>query len=87
MNSKEFGRIIRDIRESILFLTQDQLAYHLKCNQPVISRLERGKGTNQLVFDILEYLTKRNIKAHMIFYIPFSLNNLKNDPDAIDSNI
>ena len=63
MDLKEFGIIIRDIREQLLDITQNQLATEVNSTQALLSRLENGKGsTPQLVFAVLEVLRKKTSK-------------------------
>lgn len=81
MDLKEFGIIIRDIREQLLDITQNQLATEVNSTQALLSRLENGKGsTPQLVFAVLEALRKKNIKTHLIFVKPFDFGSLSNTP-------
>jgi predicted transcriptional regulator len=77
MDIKEFGSIIRDIREDILEISQSQLAIEIKSRQGLVSRLENGKGaTADIVFDVLVFLESKRINTHMIFFKPFDFAKL-----------
>ncbi len=77
MDIKEFGIIIRDIREKLLDITQKEMAREIQSTQALLSRLENGKGsTPQMIFKVLGFLKKRDINTHLIFSEPFDLDKL-----------
>lgn len=76
MNSVEFGIIIREIREKILNVSQEELASSVNSSQYLISRLERGMTTIHTAFIVLDHLNKLKINTHMIFFQPFNFSYL-----------
>ena len=80
MDMKEFGRRVQLVREELLGMRQVDLAKELKISQAIYSRVETGVGAHiKFVFAIMDYLYKRNYRAHRLFREPFDLGLLKGD--------
>jgi transcriptional regulator with XRE-family HTH domain len=62
-------------------IQQNELAEEIKCDNVLIHRLESGKGASvEILFDVLNYYIKKNIKVHYIFSPGFDDSWLKDDP-------
>ena len=59
MTKKDFGEITRIIREDILKLSQDELATEIGSAQSLVSRMERGQGTIDHLFEFIGLLQEK----------------------------
>ena len=85
MDMKEFGRRVQLVREELLGMRQVDLARELNISQAIYSRVETGVGAHiKFVFAFVDFLNKRNLRAHRLFREPFDLGLLKGD-EAISS--
>jgi len=80
MNLIEFGKRVAIVRETVLKMSQADLAKELETYQALVSRLENGVGGSIiLVFDLINLLKKKKLSAHMLFREPFDVNLLSKD--------
>jgi predicted transcriptional regulator len=83
MDLEEFGRRVAIIRETVLNISQDELAKELGTYQAIVSKLENGIGGGSIfiVLDLINLLEKKKLSAHMLFREPFDVNLLSKRPN------
>lgn len=68
---------MQQVREDILRMSQTEIAWYLNMSQTMYSRLESGTAGNiHTIFRVTNYLTHRNLNAHMMFVEQFDLKAL-----------
>jgi predicted transcriptional regulator len=78
MTIHDFGSRVKEVREQVLNLKQSEFAENFGINQSMMSRLESGAGGNiSLVFEIVSYLQKIGLPAHLLFRENFSIEEFK----------
>ncbi|MBO9683579.1 MAG: helix-turn-helix transcriptional regulator [Flavisolibacter sp.] len=74
MTLHDFGSRVKEIREKVLKIKQEELAKELGIAQALMSRLELGMGGNiTLVFGIVTYFDKKGFPGHLLFRENFSI--------------
>lgn len=77
MTKLEIVERTRLIRKNILKISQKELAQELGSSQAIVSRLELfGKGTIDILIDLINFYQTRGIKIHLIFLPDFNINSL-----------
>lgn len=76
LNMQEFGKRVQAIREQVLNMSQSELAEKINTSQVLLSRIENGIGSINVLFDLVNYLNSKNIAAKEIFSKQFSIDRV-----------
>lgn len=80
MTKPQLVERLRLIRKDVLKLSQTELAEQIGTKQVLISRMElKGKGTIDLLIDLLNFYEKKGIKSYIVLLPNFSIEMLTND--------
>jgi predicted transcriptional regulator len=88
MTKQQLVERTKSIRKDILKITQSELAEAIGTSQALVSRMELdGKGTIDLLLDILNFYETKGIKKYMVLLPDFSTSMLLKDGDTNKSEI
>src|SRR5690606_6755961 len=80
MTIDKLSKAVKDIREKLLKMTQQELAKEMNTQQNMVSRFEKGsKGTIQFFIDFTNLLKKKGYNHHMILVDPFDIEYMIKD--------